>query len=84
MKDSRSLKCLNIATYSDLLSSIFNDISFFIVDKAKMEKQPNDNLFMAWKGMMDIFEPSTPFTKLVLKKEFQNTKVSSIEIDLDV
>ena len=49
-----------------------------------MEEQPDDDLFMAWKGMMDMFEPSTPSTRLALTKLFQNSKLSSVEVDPDM
>jgi gag-polypeptide of LTR copia-type len=67
-----------------LLSSVFDDISFCIVDEAKTEEQPDGDLFMAWKGLMDMFELSTPSTRLALKKEFQNSKLTSVDADPDV
>jgi hypothetical protein len=63
-------KSLNL----ELLSLVFDDISFCNVDEAKTEKQPDGNLFMAWKRM-DMFELLTPSTRLTLKKESQNSKL---------
>jgi hypothetical protein len=37
----------NNVGYSELLSSVFDDISFCIVDKAKPENQPDGDLFIA-------------------------------------
>ena len=42
--------------YSELLSAVFDNISFCIVDEAKTDEQPDGDLHMAWKGMLDMFE----------------------------
>jgi gag-polypeptide of LTR copia-type len=54
------------------------------VDEDKTEEQSDENLQIAWKGLMDMFEPSTPSTRIALMKGFQNSKFTSIEIDQDV
>lgn len=84
LKSIQDFEFRNNVGYSELLSSVFDDISFCIVDEAKTEEQPDGDLFMAWKGLMDMFEPSTPSTRLALKKEFQNSKLTSVDVDPDV
>ena len=44
----------NNVGYSELLSSVFDEISFCIVDEAKTEEQPDGDLHMAWKGLLDM------------------------------
>jgi gag-polypeptide of LTR copia-type len=70
--------------YSELLSTVFDDISFCIVDEAKTDILPDGDLYMAWKGLLDMYEPSTPSTRLALKKEFQNSQLSSVDQDPDI
>jgi hypothetical protein len=70
--------------YSELLSAVFDDISFCIVDEAKTDILPDGDLHMAWKGLLDMFEPSTPSSRLALKKQFQNSQLTSASLDPDI
>ena len=54
------------------------------MDEAKTEEQPDGNMQMAWKGLMDMFELLTLSTRLALKKEFQYSKSTSVDVYPDV
>jgi hypothetical protein len=74
----------NSVGYSELLSTVFDDISFCIVDEAKTDDLPDGDLHMAWKGLLDMYEPSTPSSRLALKKQFQNSQLMSATLDPDI
>jgi gag-polypeptide of LTR copia-type len=84
LKKNKKFEFRNNVGYSELLLLVFDDISFCIVYEAKTEDQPHGGLFMAWKGLMDIFEPSTPSRRLALKKKSQKSTLTSVDVDPDV
>jgi hypothetical protein len=61
------------------LSVVFDDMSFYIVDKAKTYILPDGDLYMAWKGLLDI--PSFSSTRLALKKGIPIQ--STVDLDPD-
>jgi hypothetical protein len=63
----------NSVGYSELLSTVLDDINFCIVDEAKTDDLPDEKPHMALKGLFDMFELSTPSSRLALKKQFQNS-----------
>ena len=46
------------------------------MDEAKTIYLHNGNLYMFWKELFDMLEPSTPFSRLTLKKQLQLTSAS--------
>ena len=54
------------------------------MDEAKTEGKPDRVLQMARKELMDMFEPSTPSTRLAFKNKFQNSKLTSLDVDPDM
>jgi hypothetical protein len=49
LKKNQEFESGNHVGYSEFLLSVFDYISFCIVDEAKSEHQPDGELFMAWK-----------------------------------
>lgn len=60
----------NSLAYVELLSAVFDDISFNIVDEARSKDHPDGDCALAWEGLMRTFEPTTSASKVALKKKF--------------
>ena len=78
-----AFKIANSTGYVELLMAISDEICFGIVDEAKTDKLPGGDLAKAWKGLSDLFEPSTNATKVMLKKQFHGHKLSDAGRDPD-
>ena len=78
-----AFKIANSTGYVELLMAISDEICFGIVDEAKTDKLPGGDLDKAWKGLTDLFEPSTNATKVMLKKQFHGHKLSDAGRDPD-
>ena len=73
----------NSLGYAELISSMFDDVSFSIVDEARTEDLPEGDLYLAWSGLKEVFEPSTPASKILLKKQFYESKLQDPSRDPD-
>ncbi len=56
--------------YSDLMLSINDKTSFGIVDEAKSGDRPEDDPKLVWKELKSKFEPTTGFSEVELKRDF--------------
>jgi gag-polypeptide of LTR copia-type len=65
----------------ELLSAVFDDISFNTVDKARSTTFPDGNCALAWNGLLRIFEPTTSASKVALKKKFSQMKLTDPQVD---
>jgi hypothetical protein len=65
----------NSLGYFELLSAVFDDISFNIVVEARSKDFPDGDCALAWEGLMRTFEPTTSASKVALKKKFTQTKL---------
>jgi hypothetical protein len=77
------VKIANSSGYVELLMAMSDEISFALVDEARTDDYPGGDLAKAWKGLMDLFEPSTAATKVTLKKQFYTNKLTDIGRDPD-
>jgi hypothetical protein len=72
--DDSKMNIANLVMGFEIVLRFFISNGIFIhssvEDEAKTEDQPDGDLQIAQKQLMDMFEPSTPSTRLALKKEF--------------
>ncbi len=66
-----------------MILSCQEDITFGIVDESISTNLLDGDARLAWKNLKDKFEPSTGATKVQLKQEFHQLKLSSVEEDPD-
>jgi len=71
----------NTQVYNDLILSCQDDITFGIIDEAVSATFPDGDARMAWKNLAEKFEPSTGASKIQLKQEFNQSKLSNVETD---
>jgi gag-polypeptide of LTR copia-type len=73
----------NSLGYAELISSMFDDVSFSIVDESRTDELPEGDVFLAWSGLKEVFEPSTAASKILLKKQFYESKLHDSTRDPD-
>ena len=56
-------------------------VTFGVVKNCKISKYPERNCKMAWDGMVVKYAPKTTPSLLVLKKEFENSKLKNVKKD---
>ncbi len=73
----------NIMAYNDLILSCQDDVLFGIIEESVSETFPDGDARLTWKNLCDRFEPKTGATKVQLKQEFLQLKLTSAEEDPD-
>ena len=73
----------NSLGFAELMSSMFDDVSFSIVDKSRTDELPEGDFLLAWNGLKEVFKPSTPASKIMLKKQFYKSKLNNSTRDPD-
>jgi hypothetical protein len=58
----------NSTAYMELLSAVFDDISFNTFDEARSATFPDGNSALAWNGLLCVFKPAISASKVVLRK----------------
>jgi hypothetical protein len=58
----------NSLGYAELISSMFDNVSFSIVDESRTDELPESDFSLAWSGLKEVFEPSTSALKILLEK----------------
>ncbi len=69
----------NEKDYNDLMLSINDKTTFGIVDEAKSGDHPEGDARLAWKELKSKFEPTTGFSEVILKRDFNACFLSNRE-----
>jgi len=72
----------NIA-YAELLISSESDICLGIVHTSRTEMMPEGDARLAWKNLVDKYEPTTKANLIKMKKQFNNCKLEDAGKDPD-
>ena len=65
----------NERAYSDLILSCNDEISFGIVDNATTTENPSRNANLAWRELVDHYDPDTGTIVVELKREFSTSRI---------
>ena len=79
---------LNELAFEDILLSINGTtkqgkIAFNLVDNCSTEEQPEGNSKLAWDRLVHKYAPKTAPSYIQLKKDFANSKLTSVDTDPD-
>ena len=69
----------NDNAYTDLLLSSDDVVFFGLIDESKTDSLPDGDAHLAWTKLCDRYEPKTNATKVELKKEFNDSSLSTGE-----
>ena len=75
------IKKANSIGYAELVSAVFDETSFGIVEESRTKFFPDGDCAMAWKNLKEMFEPSTASSKVMLKKEFAQSRLTNPDKD---
>ena len=81
--DVSVLRKLNQDAYNDLLLSFSDLVNFNLVDKACTNDLPDGDARQAWENLLNKHEPSSAATKVNLKMELSQSKMTDIKNDPD-
>ena len=65
----------NINAYSDLMLACQDDVTFRIIEESVSMDFPDGDARLAWKNLLNKFEPNTGAIKVRLKSKFQKMKL---------
>lgn len=65
----------NSLAYSDLMNSMNDNVFFGIVDSAVSKYLPDGDGRLAWKNLVQKYEPRTSSTRIQLKQQFANSRL---------
>ena len=82
-KAKMKIKNANELAYNDLLLSCTDEVTFGYVDEACTDDLPDGDAALAWKNLLNKFEPTTAADKVSLLKEFADSKLDDVESDPD-
>ena len=74
----------NINAYSNLMLACQDDVTFGIIEEFVSTDFPNGDVRLAWKNLLNKFEPTTGAIKVQLKSEFQKMKLLDLNKDPDL
>ena len=78
-----AIRDLSQAAYCCLLYSMEEQISFNLVDTAKLENLPDGDAALAWKNLLTRYEPKQYGTLLELKRNFMTKSLQECENNPD-
>ena len=81
--DEEKKLVLNNNAYSDLLLAMNCVVAFDYVDEAVSKEFPEGDAALAWRNLMQKFQPSTTGSRVYYKNEFNNSKLHSDKDDPD-
>ena len=79
-----AIRDLSQAAYCCLLYSMEEQISFNLVDTAKLENLPDGDVALAWKNLLTRYKPRQYGTLLELKRNFMTKSLQECKNDLDI
>ena len=77
------IRDLSQAAYCCLLYCMEDEVSFALVDTAKLENLPDGDVVLAWKNLLSRYEPKQYGTLLELKRSFMTKSLHECENNPD-